>query len=82
MIGVALLFSPYLVLARYGPNATPLIGYSALALIIAGTPLVWVVAQSDPQGGLIAIYVLPAQWLAAWAAGRSRFVKRDRADAD
>ncbi len=73
VIAMALLFSPYLALANYGASAAPLIGYSALALIVAGTALVIIAATSDPQGGLAAIYVVPAQWLVAWGVGRRRF---------
>ncbi|MDP8909220.1 MAG: hypothetical protein M3N47_08925 [Chloroflexota bacterium] len=76
-VGVALLCSPYVLLAFAGQRARPTVRYGALALLLLATGVFYVAATSDAQGGLAAIYTLPFQWLVAGLSGVSRFRARE-----
>lgn len=69
LTGAVLLWSPYAGLAFIAADAFALVRYGALALLVSLTALTWWSAGSDPQGGLIALYTLPAQWLIAILTG-------------
>ena len=73
--GTLLLYSPYVGLAVRAEAARPLVAYGALALIVAATAIFYAGARSDAQGGLIALYTLPFQWLVVWVAGARRFTR-------
>ncbi len=72
-MGAMLLYSPYAALAALGRNARPWAGLVALSLLLLGSAVFFLVASSDAQGGLVGIYILPAQWLVAVYAGDDRF---------
>lgn len=78
--GALLLFSPYVGLAVLAKGARRLIGYGALVLLLIGSGMIHALASGDAQGGLIAVYIIPAQWLVAALAGSSRLSSARPAD--
>ena len=79
-VGLLFLVSPYLGLAVLGRRARPVVGYGALALLMLGSLVYLIGAGSDPQGGLVALYILPLQWLTAILAAASRSSAPPRRD--
>jgi len=73
------LVSPYVGLSWLGQQARPLVGYGALALLLMSSGLVLFLASSDAQGGIIAFYIVPLQWLVA-ASARPRPSTAGRGD--
>lgn len=80
-IGALLLFSPYVALAAFSLKTKLWAGCVALLLLLVGSAGFLLVASSDPQGALIAFYILPAQWLVAVFSGDDRFRRSARARA-
>ena len=72
LVGALLLYSPYVALAVLARRAKPWAGFLALALLLVGSAVFLLAAYSDAQGGLAAIYVVPAQWIVAVYAGDDR----------
>lgn len=73
MVGAAFLCSPYVALAFIAAEALAMVRYTALMMLVGLTALTWWSASTDAQGGLIALYTLPCQWMIAMLTGYSRF---------
>lgn len=71
-LGRLLLFSPYVALAVLGRNTKVWAGLVALALLLVGTTVFFVVASTGAQSGAVIIYIGPAQWVVAICAGDDR----------
>ncbi len=69
LFGSLLLWSPYVGLAFIAADALAAVRHGALVLLVALTVLTWWSASADAQGGLIAFYTLPTQWLIAMLTG-------------
>lgn len=77
-MGALILYSLYVALAALSRRSRPWAGLLALSLLLLGSAIFFVVASSDAQGGLVGLYIVPAQWLVAVYAGDDRFRRPGR----
>lgn len=80
VVSFAVILTPYLLLGDRAQRART--GVAVIALIVLCTTTVAsaiaVVAASDPQGGLILLWLLPLQVAVALATGLPVFQRKDR----
>lgn len=70
LFGGLILWTPFLGLAFIAGEArSRVVRYGGLAVLVALSVFTWWVASSDAQGGIVALYTVPAQWLVAMLTG-------------
>ncbi len=65
LLAGVMLWTPYVGPAFIAEDSRHFVRYGFLALLAASSLLVWWSASSDPQGGIVALYAIPVQWLIA-----------------
>ena len=68
LIGAALLLSPYLILSLAGVRTPTVAWLTVLGLLVGSTVFGLLTAGSSSTGGLVFLWLVPAQWVLSWSA--------------